>query len=223
MPSGSCPATSATASTTAASAAPLHTTKQLRAVVKVDQVVAREVVVRLFGRRYAVGMFRAEERAGEGFAGFGLDLHTLDAQPLLAFFAVGDDLLFGERGVKQNLFGDGERLPEVFRQGAETEIDVIAVDVHVEIGAVEVELFGDLLRGHVARSFAQQVGRRCSDEGFALLRRTGAEDKGEAHHFELRGRQGVDFDAVRKRAAQGLGQRDVRRGGKQGLFHHFAR
>ena len=54
------------------------------ACVEIEQVVAREVVVGCFGPCYSVGVRRAEKRAGEGFAGLGLDLHALDAQPLLA-------------------------------------------------------------------------------------------------------------------------------------------
>ena len=158
-------------------------------------------------------MRRAEKRAGEGFAGLGLDLHALDAQPLLALFAVGGDLLFGKEGVKQDLFGDGERLPEIFRQGTEADVDVVAVDVHVEIGAVEVELFGDLLRGHVARPLAQQVGRRRGD----------AEDEADAHDLEFRGAERVDRHAVGERAVEGFVERYVRRSGELRLFHRVAR
>ena len=193
------------------------------ACVEIEQVVAREVVVGCFGPCYSVGVRRAEKRAGEGFAGLGLDLHALDAQPLLALFAVGDDLLFGKEGVKQNLFGDGERLPEIFRQGTEADVDVVAVDVHVEIGAVEVELFGDLLRGHVARPLAQQVGRRRGDERLALLRRAGAEDEADAHDLEFRGAERVDRHAVRERAAEGFVERYVRRNGELRLFHRVER
>ena len=84
-------------------------------------------------------------------------------------------------------------------------------------------MFGDLLRGHVARPLAQQVGSRRGDERFALLRRAGAEDEADAYDLEFRGAERVDRHAVGERAAEGFVERYVRRSGELRLFHRVAR
>ena len=162
-----------------------------------------------------------EQRPCEGLAGLHVDLRPLDRQPLSAFGGVGAQLLLGECGAEQDLFRHGERRVEEFREGGEIDVGVVAVDVHVVPRAVVVELFGDLVRRHVARAFGEEVGGGRRREGRLLEGRSGAEDERDAQHLEIVGGERVESDAVGQRRAAGFGDLDLR-GSFAGLCHFLA-
>ena len=166
-------------------------------------------------------MPRPEQRPGKGFAGFYVDLRPLDRQPLPAFGGVGPQFLFGERGAEQDLLRHGKRLVEELRERGEVDVGVVAVDVYVVPRPVVVELFGDLLRRHVACAFRQQVGGGRRREGRLLYSRPGTEDERNAKHLEIVRGERVEADAVGQRRADGLRDFDLR-GCYAGWCHFFA-
>ena len=189
--------------------------------VEPRHVVAREAVVGLLVRRDAVRMPLPEQRPCEGLAGLHVDLRPLDRQPLSAFGSVGAQLLLGECGAEQDLLRHGEGRVEEFREGGEIDVGVVAVDVHVVPRAVVVELFGDLVRCHVARAFGEEVGGGRRREGRLLKGRSGAEDERDAQHLEIVGGERVESDAVGQRRAAVFGDLDLR-GRYAGLCHFLA-
>lgn len=191
--------------------------------VHLRQVFAREGVVSRLVIGNPIGMLLAEEGLGQRFACFRIHLEPLDGQPLLAFAAVGIHLVLRKNGPEQDAFGHFERRQEELGQGAEAQVNIVAIDVHVVVGAVKIEFFGDLLRVHVPAALAQQVGCRRGRKGDALHGGAGAEYETQAQHLELVVGQRVQLDAVAKRLS--AGHRHVEPvGSTQGrLFHRLAR
>ena len=168
-------------------------------------------------------MLRPEEGSGEGLAGQRVDLRALHGQLLPPLAAVGLHLVFGENGPQQNLLGGLQRLAEVAAERTEADVDEVAVEARLEVGAVEVELFGDLAAGHARAPLGEQVGRRAGDERRTLGDRPGVEYEADADHLEVVGPQGVEFQSVPER--QSLGAGHLQRGGDAdvGSFHRAAR
>ena len=121
----------------------------------------------------------------EGLAGQRVDLRALHGQLLPTLAAVGLHLVLGENGPQENLLGGFQRLAEIAAQGAEADVYVVAVEARLEIGAVEIELFGDLPAGQARTPFGEQVGRRAGDERGVLGDRSGVEYEADADHFEV--------------------------------------
>jgi hypothetical protein len=167
-------------------------------------------------------VFGTEHRSGERFAGFDVHFRALDGQPLFALGAVGAQLLLRKCRMQEHLLGHGQRLSEEFGERAEADIGVVPVDVDVEIGAVIVELFGDLLRRHVARAFREHVRRGRCREGNPLHGRSGAEHEGDAQHFEVVRGERVERGAVGERRLFGLRDLDGRGYYERRLCHLLA-
>ena len=167
-------------------------------------------------------MLGSEQRFGEGFARLDVDLLPVDPQPLPALGAVGAQFFFGEGRMQQNLFGYPERRTAELREGGEADVYEVAVEVHIEPRAVEVELFGYLVRRVVPRPFGQQVRRRRGAERHSLYGRSGPEYEGDAQHLEVVGRQQVERHAVGERQLLGTLYFDGGRDG-QGRLCHLAR
>ena len=185
-------------------------------------LAAREAVVGLGGRRGAVGMAGAEQRRGKGFAGLDVNLRAVDLEPLPPLGAVGAQLLFGKGRVEEDLRGDAERLGGELREHGEVDVGVVAVEVDVVPRAVEVELFGDLLRRHRAGPLREEVRRGRGREGCLLHGRSGAEDERDAQHLELVGREQVERCTVGQQVAFCAGNVDRRRGHGLRMYHFFA-
>ena len=195
---------------------------RVMAGVEFRDVGPRQAVVIVFVGRNAVGVFGTEHRPGERFAGFDVHFRALDGQPLFALGAVGAQLLLRKCRMQEHLLGHGQRLSEEFGERAEADIGVVPVDVDVEIGAVIVELFGDLLRRHVARAFREHVRSGRCREGNPLHGRSGAEHEGDAQHFEVVRGERVERGAVGERRLFGLRDLDGRGYYERRLCHLLA-
>ena len=182
--------------------------RRIAAAVELHHVGARQTVVLRLVVRRAVGVLRPEQGPGEGFARLDVHLRAVDGQPLLPLGAVGAQLLLGEGGAQQDVFGHGERLGEEFREGGEIDVGVVAVDVHVVPRAVVVQPFGDLGGRHLRRPLREQVRGGRGREGRALHGRSGAEYERDAQHLEILRGERVEADAVSEEGLRRCGNLD---------------
>ena len=154
-------------------------------------------------------MILSEKSLGEEFAYLGGDSTPFDGQPLLAFGAIDGDLFFGEGGVQQDLFGELEGGGEELFEATERDDGIIAIDVDVVIGAVEIDFFGDLLGCQVLSPFTEQVECGRGDERSRLVCRSGCKYETDAEYLLTGCADMVESDTVGKFRSGGDRQIDL--------------